>query len=273
MNNPFSTIEARIENIIEETSAIKTFVIKPKEKVSFATGQFMELSLPGVGEAPFTPSSSPYKTETIDVTIMNAGLVTGKLHNSRIGDTVGLRGPYGKGYPVESFYDKEVLIIGGGVGLAPLRSLLYTLFEQAHRFKGIILCYGAKTPQDVVYKNLFHDWKKIKELRIHRSVDTCPEGQKWNETTGVVTTLLDKVQTGISSCIAIVCGPPVMMKFTTLKLLEQGYRGPNIYLSMERNMSCGLGKCGHCAVGPYFVCKDGPVFTYEQLKTEPEIWA
>lgn len=272
-NNPYLTTEARIEKIISETALIKTFVLRPSEKFSFATGQFIELAVCGAGEAPFTPSSSPFKTDTIDVTIMNAGFLTRSLHNSKPGDTVGIRGPFGKGYPVESFYGKEVLIVGGGVGLAPLRSLLFTLFGQMDKFKRVILCYGSKSPEDVVYKDFFPDWRKVKNFEIFRSVDRCPDNQKWSESVGVVTCLLDKVDVNLNNSVAIVCGPPIMMKFATLKLVELGHRDENIYLSMERNMSCGLGKCGHCAIGPYFVCKDGPVFTYSQLKNEPEIWA
>jgi NAD(P)H-flavin reductase len=273
MNNPYLPIDSEIEKIVDETSTIKTFVLRPREKISFATGQFIELSIPGIGEAPFTPSSSPFKTDTIDVTVMNVGLLTETLHKSKIGDTVGIRGPYGKGYPIENFYNKEVLIVGGGVGLAPLRSLLLTLFEQMNKFKRVILCYGSKSPEDIVYKSLFSEWGKIKGLEIYRSVDKCPVGQKWAETIGVVTCLLDEVEVNINNCVSVVCGPPIMMKFATLKLAELQHKDNNIYLSMERNMSCGLGKCGHCAIGPYFVCKDGPVFTYAQLKNEPEIWA
>jgi NAD(P)H-flavin reductase len=257
----------KIVKIIEETPTIKTFTLKPLdgEKFNFQTGQFIELTVYGVGEAPFTPSSSPYKTDTIDVTIMRVGRMTEVLHSMKKGDIVGIRGPYGKGYPVDEFVGKEVLIIGGGVGLAPLRSLLLTLIERINDFKKIILCYGARTPQDVVYKYLFPEWKKIKGLEILRSVDKCQLGE-WDETVGVVTCLLDKVQVDVKNSVAVVCGPPIMMKFTTLKLVELKFKPQQIYLSMERNMSCGLGKCGHCQIGSYFICKDGPVFTWEQLK-------
>ena len=261
----------KIVKIIEETPTIKTFTLKPLdgEKFNFQTGQFIELTVYGVGEAPFTPSSSPYKTDTIDVTIMRVGRMTEVLHSMKEGDIVGIRGPYGKGYPVEEFVGKEVLIIGGGVGLAPLRSLLLTLIERINDFKKIILCYGARTPQDVVYKYLFPEWKKIKGLEILRSVDKCQLGE-WDETVGVVTCLLDKIQVDVKNSVAIVCGPPIMMKFTTLKLVDMKFAPQQIYLSMERNMSCGLGKCGHCQIGIYFICKDGPVFTWEQLKDIPE---
>ena len=270
--SPYKPIAARLEKVIQETDTIKTFVLRPEEKFTFATGQFIELSLPGIGEAPFTPSSSPYETETIDVTVMRTGFLTEKLHALKGGETLGIRGPYGYGYPVEKYYGKDVLILGGGVGMAPLRSFLLTLLAQKKKFNKIILCYGTKTPEDVVYKYLFPEWSKIKELEILRSVDKCPVGV-WNETVGLVTCLLDKVKVNLDNSVAIVCGPPIMMKFGTRKLLDIGYKPENIYLSMEANMSCGLGKCGHCQLGHHFICKDGPVFTWEQLKTIPDPFA
>jgi NAD(P)H-flavin reductase len=271
--NIYKPIEAVIENIIDETATIKTFTLRPKGQITFETGQFIQLTVPGYGEAPFTPSSSPSVRDTMDVTVVRAGYVTEQLHRMKKGDVVGIRGPYGKGYPVEKFYGKEVLVVGGGVGMAPLRSLLLTLIERIEKFKKIILCYGARTPEDVVYKYLFPEWGKIKGLEVLKSVDKCPAGMRWDETVGVVTCLLDKCSVDLHNSAAVVCGPPVMMKFATIKLSEKGHKPENIYLSMERNMSCGLGKCGHCGIGPYFVCKDGPVFTYEFLKKEPDIWA
>ncbi|HBU69364.1 MAG TPA: oxidoreductase [Elusimicrobia bacterium] len=267
--SPYKSIPAKLEKVIDETSNIKTFVLRPESKFRFATGQFIELSIPGVGEAPFTPSSSPYETDTIDVTIMKAGNLTGQLHALKGGETLGIRGPYGTGYPIEKFYGKEVLILGGGVGMAPLRSLLLTLIAQKEKFKRIILCYGSKSPEDVVYKHQFTEWQKIKELEIMRSVDKCPIGQ-WDETVGLVTCLLDQVKVDLKNTVSIVCGPPIMMKFGSRKLLDIGYTHSNIYLSMEGNMSCGIGKCGHCQIGHNFICKDGPVFTYEQLKHIPD---
>jgi len=266
--SPYSSIPARLEKIIEETPTIKTFVLRPDQPFSFATGQFIELAIPGVGEAPFTPSSSPYATETIDVTIMRAGKLTGMLHDLRGGETLGIRGPYGNGYQLEKYHGKDILIVGGGVGMAPLRSFLLSLLAQKDKFGKITLCYGSRAPEDVVYKYLFPEWSKIKGLEMLRSVDKCPVGN-WDETVGLVTCLLDKVHLDLKRTVAVVCGPPVMMKFGTLKLLDMGLKPSEIYLSMEGNMSCGLGKCGHCQIGPYFVCKDGPVFSYDQLKGIP----
>jgi len=270
IKNPYLPIEARVEQIIDETPNIKTFVLKPSQEIKFETGQFVQLTISGIGEAPFTPSSSPFETEKIELTVMEAGLLTGKLHEMREGEIVGIRGPYGRGYPFDNFYNKEVLILGGGVGMAPLRSLLLTLLENINKFKRIVLCYGARTPEDIVYKYAFPEWKKRNKLEILRSVDKAtPE---WEETEGLVTVLLDKIEMNLRNSVAVVCGPPIMMKFGTLKLLDLGYKPENIYLSMEKNMSCGLGKCGHCALGKYYVCKDGPVFQYDLIKDIPDIW-
>ncbi|MFH1283167.1 MAG: FAD/NAD(P)-binding protein [bacterium] len=269
--NIYKPIKAKLEKIIDETSNIKTFVLKPEEKFSFATGQFVELDLPGFGEAPFTPSSSPLDTKSLEITIMKTGRVTSKLHQLQgNGEVVGIRGPYGKGYPLENMYGKELLILGGGVGLAPLRSLIYALLAQKDKFKKIILCYGARTPQDIVYKDLLKEWKKTKELEIHQSIDKPADG--WSDTVGVVTVLLKNLKVDVKNSCAIVCGPPIMMKFGTLELLKMKYPEDQIYLSMEKNMSCGFGKCGHCQMGKYFVCKDGPVFTYDMIKDVYNMW-
>ncbi len=270
MKNPYLPIEAKIDEIIEETPNIKTFVLKPKEEISFVTGQFVEITVPGIGEAPFTPSSSPHQKGRVELTIMNVGLVTNRLHQMKQGEIVGIRGPYGKGYPLDKMYGKEVLILGGGVGMAPLRSFLLTLLEQPDKFKRIVLCYGARSPQDIVYKSQFKEWMEDKNLEVYRSVDKADHN--WKETEGVVTVLLDKFQVDLGNSVAVVCGPPIMMKFGTFKLIELGHRPENIYLSMEKNMSCGLGKCGHCALGRFYVCKDGPVFSYDMIKDIPEIW-
>ncbi|HTY44507.1 MAG TPA: FAD/NAD(P)-binding protein [Patescibacteria group bacterium] len=268
--NIYKPIEATIENIIEETPTIKTFVIKPREHFEFRTGQFIELTLPGAGEAPFTPSSDPNIKDTIDVTIMNAGRVTSMLHACSSPTTVGIRGPYGKGYPLDTFEGKDIVIVGGGVGLAPLRSLLFALFSRMDRYNKVVLRYGARTSKDMVYKHLLPDWAKKDKVDVVTTVDVGDPS--WNGNVGLVTTILKDMPVDLKNAVVIVCGPPVMMKFVTLKLLDLGFAPKDIYLSMEKNMSCGLGKCGHCRIGRFYACKDGPVFTYEELKDIPEIW-
>jgi len=270
--NPYAAIPATLKNIIIETSNITTFTFRPEEPIPFKAGQFIELSVPGFGEAPFTPSSSPAVTDTMDITIMRVGAVTERIHALSIGSKVGIRGPLGQPYPLDKFKGREVLIVGGGVGLAPLRALFFALIEEMDQYKKIILRYGARSPADIVYRKAVSTaWGKP-EVDLLLSVDKGDES--WRGNIGVVTTILEnnKLSLNIHNSVAVVCGPPIMMKFATIKLLERGYPSESIYLSMEKNMSCGIGKCGHCRIGPFYACKDGPVFTYDRIKDEPRIW-
>lgn len=268
--NIYKPIRARVDKVIEESPLIKTFELVPEEEFSFKTGEFIELTLDGIGEAPFTPSSSPLIKERFDVTIMKAGYVTEQMHQLEPGAVLGVRGPYGRGYPVEKFLDKEVLILSGGCGLAPIRSLLFALIDMKDKLRKVTLCYGSKTPRDCIYKPLFSQLNKIEKFSTLRTVDLADK--YWEEHVGVATVLLDHVEVDLGNAVAVVCGPPVMMKFGTRKLLSMGFPEHLIYLSMEKNMSCGLGKCGHCMLGSYFVCRDGPVFTYDEIKDQPHIW-
>lgn len=270
-NGLYKVIKATVDEVIDESPLIKTFVMTPEAPFKFSTGEFIELTLDGYGEAPFTPSSSPFVTERLEVTVMKTGYLTEKFHNLKPGEVLGLRGPFGRGYPVEKFFDKEVLIVGGGCGLAPIRSLLFTLIELKDKLRKVVLLYGSKTPTDCIYKPLFAKLNQIEKFETYRSADK-PDGTDWDESIGLVTKLLDKPLVDLKNAIAVVCGPPIMMKFATLKLIEMGFGDDEIYLSMEKNMSCGLGKCGHCMMGEFFVCKDGPVFTYAEIKHNPEIW-
>jgi sulfite reductase subunit B len=269
-NNPYRPVETEVLDVITETLTIKTLKLKPKEEITFKTGQFIELTVPGVGEAPFTPSSHPTQKDMIEVTIMRVGKVTQKAHELKKGDTVGLRGPFGNGYPLESFFGKEVLVVGGGCGFAPIRSLMYEFFEHSGEFKSLFFRGGCKTPNDFLYKEETAQWAKRDDINVVLTVD---EGNgSWKGKVGLVTTILDDVKIEFKTGIAVVCGPPIMMKFSTSKLIDMGFKTTNIYLSMEKNMSCGIGKCGHCRIGPYYVCKDGPVFQYEKIKSFPDIW-
>lgn len=268
--NIYKPLRATLEEVIEESPLIKTFVLIPDEEFVFKTGEFIELAVDGVGEAPFTPSSSPLVTDRLEVTVMKTGYVTGIMHELKPGAVMGIRGPYGRGYPVNEFKGKEVLILGGGCGLAPIRSLLFTLEHMKDDLEKVILCYGSKTPADCIYKPLFSRLNSIDKFEALRTVDVTDDD--WDGPVGVATALLDQIKVKIENSVAVVCGPPIMMKFGTIRLLEMGYRDEQIYLSMEKNMSCGLGKCGHCMMGEFFVCKDGPVFTYREIKHNPEIW-
>jgi len=268
--NPYRPIEAVVVEVISETPTIRTIRFKPKEEITFVTGQFVEITVPGVGEAPFTPSSKPSVKDVMEVTVMKVGKVTEKVHELQVGDTIGVRGPFGQGYPLDEFKGKEVLVVGGGCGFAPLRSLMYALFERSEDFKKLFFRGGCRTPKELVYKDETEEWAKRKDLNIKLTVDKGDD--RWKGHVGVVTTILGDVKMDYKHGIAIVCGPPIMMKFATLKLIEMGFKEENLYLSMEKNMSCGIGKCGHCRLGTYYACKDGPVFQYSKIKNFSNIW-
>ena len=270
MENPYQLQNADIIDVKEETPTIKTFVLRPTAKMAFKTGQFMEVAIPGFGEGPFTPSSNPKDDSKLEFTIMDVGRVTKALHGMKKGQRVGLRGPYGMGYPLKDFEGKEVLIVGGGVGLAPLRSLVYALFNEVDKYERIHIKYGARTPADIVYKDEVKTWAKDGKSELALTVDKGDN--TWKGHVGLVTTILDKLKINLNNSVSMVCGPPIMMKFVTFKLIEIGFKPNQIYLSMEKNMSCGIGKCGHCRVGDYYACKDGPVFTYDKIKDYPNIW-
>lgn len=266
MKNPYQPVPAEITRIVDETPTIKTFALRLALPLAFETGQFVEVTVPGVGEAPFTPSSRPGLSDEMEITVMRAGRVTEALHAARPGDQLGVRGPYGVGYPLDRFKGQDVLIVGGGVGLAPLRSLFLALADDPNSYRRITVCYGARTPSDIVYKKLvLEEWPRLapRKIRVFTTVDEAADG--WRGNVGLVTMLLGTLKGDVGKGVAVVCGPAVMMKFTTVSLGELGYSPDRIYLSMEKNMSCGLGQCGHCMLGRYYVCKDGPVFTYDKI--------
>ncbi len=272
MKNPYAVIPAVITQVIEESPLIRTLRLKPERPIVFRTGQFIELTIPGIGEGPFTPSSSHFVSDILDVTIMKTGFVTEYVHQAKVGDIVGLRGPFGSHYPIETFEGKDVLILGGGCGLAPLRSLFLTLLHESHKYRSITFLAGAKSPKDCIYKDEAAEWRRHPNVVFRRTVDAVPPGESWEEEVGVATVLLKGLTIDPRDNPAVVCGPPIMMKYGTLELLKYGYKEENIYLSMEKKMYCGFGQCRHCVMGKYYACKDGPVFTYAQIKDEEDIW-
>lgn len=272
LHNPYEVIPATIYEIVQESPLIRTLRLRPEKPLKFQTGQFIELTIPGIGEGPFTPSSSHFISDVMDVTIMKTGFVTEYVHQAKVGNLVGLRGPFGSRYPIEKFEGKDVVILGGGCGLAPLRSLFTTLLDNVDKYNSITFLAGAKTPKDCIYKAEITGWRKYDNVKFLRAVDVVPEGEGWDEEVGVVTVLLKKLQVDPADNPAIVCGPPIMMKYGTLDLLKYGYKEENLYLSMEKKMYCGFGQCRHCVMGHYYACKDGPVFTYAQIKDEEDIW-
>jgi NAD(P)H-flavin reductase len=261
--NPYMPIDAKLVEVIDETPTIKTLRLKPSSPMGFRAGQFMQLTYPGLGEAPFTPSSNPRTPEQIDITILKTGKVTDKLHEVQAGELLGLRGAFGKGYPIDKFYGKEVLLVGGGVGLAPLRSLIYALGNEPDKFKRVSIKYGARSPEELLFTNEYDPWRSIKSFDFTETVDVATNG--WQGNVGVVTELLKNLDLDIKNAYVVSCGPPIMLKYVTFTCLDLGFKPAQIYLSMNRKMSCGIGVCGRCNIGPYYLCKDGPDMCYEKI--------
>lgn len=274
MVNPYVPMEAVIEDVIIENLIIKTLVLRPKEPLKFSPGHFIMLTAPGVGESPFTPSSSCFETEKFEVTVLRQprGRTTSALHKMKPGDVVGVRGPFGNGYPLEKFKGREVYVVGGGVGMAPMRAVLLALLHEADQYKRIILRYGARNPELRMYKELCKSWETDARIDVAYTVDVADE--TWAHSVGVVTTILkqEDIQ-NVKNAVSVGCGPPIMLRFMVPVLLKMGFLPENMYFSMEKNMSCGMGMCGHCRLGNYYVCKDGPVFTYDKIKDFPDVWA
>ncbi|MEJ2634618.1 MAG: FAD/NAD(P)-binding protein [Calditrichia bacterium] len=270
MKNVYQPLDTRVLDVITETPTIKTLVLQPPEPILFRSGQFMQLTVPGVGEAPFTPSSSPYKPENMEITILRAGRVTEAVHDLNPGDKVGLRGPFGKGYPIDKFEGREILVVGGGVGLAPLRALLYALFHNLEKFKRVSIKYGARNPSELSFRRQYEEWRNLPKVDMEVSVDSA--NGNWEGRVGLVTELLNHTDIDLDNSFVVSCGPEIMLKFVTMKLLSVGFKPEQIYLSMNRNMSCGMGICGRCNIGPYYLCKDGPDMNYAKIQKYPDVF-
>ena len=269
----YMPIPATIEKVEDETPSIKTFTFRPREPVVFEAGQFVELTVPGIGEAPFTPSSSPRIAEQMGITIMKVGRVTERLHAMGPGDEVGIRGALGRAYPIEKFRGREILIAGGGCGVGPLRALILALVDDLDAYERVMVRYGARSSGDLVFREAAsRGWDRGDALDVLMTVDVGDP--QWDGHVGVLPTILTEqyLDCHPDRGVAVMCGPPLMMRFTVMKLLERGYRPENIYLSLEQNMSCGVGKCGHCRLGRHYICTDGPVFTYDQIQSIPQVW-
>jgi len=273
--NPYVPARAIIEEIKDETSDTKTFTIRPevrdaKSRFAFRPGQFMQLTVFGVGEAPISVCSSPQDVPSIQMSIRRIGTVTEAMHDARAGDVVGLRGPYGNGWPVEKLKGRDVVLVAGGIGMAPLRPLMPTSRNGMGKSGSTTLCYGARNPSLLMYRSEFSEWTES-GASVRLTVDQGEAG--WDGRVGVVTSLLDDLEVDKVNATALICGPPVMIKFTTRKLAQLGYGQDNIYASLESMMRCGIGKCGHCHFGGKHVCLDGPVFSYSEMLGLPKGFA
>jgi len=277
LENPYLPYPVRIDNITTETEDrnLKTFrfvFINPEDEAKFAytPGQFAELSIAGKGEIPIGIASSPTEKGHIDFTVNKVGKVTTHLHNMKEGDVMGVRGPLGNWYPWEEMEGKNVVIIGGGFAFTTLRSSIVYMLEQENRsrFENITVVYGARSPGMLLYKDELMAWEKRDDLEMHITVDGTDDPE-WKYNIGFVPAVTEQKVTSAEHAIAIVCGPPIMIRFTQPVLEKLGFPPENIILSLENRMKCGIGMCGHCNIGDKFVCKDGPVFSLAKLKELP----
>lgn len=273
MENPYLPYPVRIDNIRIETEDrnLKTFrfvFLNPEdeEKFSYIPGQFAELSVPGKGEIPIGIASSPSEKGFVTFTINKTGLVTTYMHNMKEGDIMGIRGPLGNWYPWDDMEGKNVVIIGGGFAFTTLRSSIIHMIQPENRlkFKNIDVVYGARNPGMLLYKDELTEWEQRDDINMHITVDSTDDPD-WKYNVGFVPTITEQKITSADNTIAIICGPPVMIRFTQPVLEKLGFQPENIIFSLEMRMKCGIGLCGRCNIGDQYVCKDGPVFSQAQL--------
>jgi len=269
IKNPYIPFPAVIKRIKSETHDTKTFTLSFMDETlrhnySFAPGQFNMVSLFGIGEAPISISSDPSDSSTFQHTVRSVGNVTDALAKKKEGDIVWVRGPYGNGWPVDLLKGKNVLVVSGGIGLAPLRPVITAIVKNRHLYGDVEVLYGARNPDERLFTDEFSDWAK--KIQFRQTVDSA-KGYEWPHTVGVVTVLFDIMTSKPDNAIVLTCGPEIMMKFVVKGLIARGFSPEQIYVSLERRMNCGVGKCGNCQIGSKFVCKDGPVFAYAELQT------
>ncbi|UCE34337.1 MAG: FAD/NAD(P)-binding protein [Deltaproteobacteria bacterium] len=260
---------ARIERILPQVKDHRLFQLRfvddsVAEAFSHVPGQFVEVTLVGVGEAPVSISSPPTRPGVIELCVRKAGSVTSALFELQKGDLVGLRGPFGSGFPLDVLKGQDLLLVAGGLGMAPLRSLLQAVLDNRASYGDLVLMYGARNPDDLLFKYELLGLMNRTDIRYLLSVDVDDEGI-WRQYIGVVTGLFQNVQLNPDTTFCALCGPPVMYRFVVKELVERAIPTDRIFVSLERMMQCGVGKCGHCAIGEYYCCTDGPVFRYSDV--------
>jgi NAD(P)H-flavin reductase len=259
----------RLKQETDDTFTLNLVPANGANKFVFAPGQFNMLYVFGVGEVPISISGDPNAPQTLVHTTREVGAVTRAMRKLKRGDTLGVRGPFGTPWPIDQAVGSDIVIITGGIGLAPLRPALYRLMSERAKYGNIVLLYGARTPEDILYESELREWRSQFDLEVYVTVDRATGG--WRGNVGVVTTLIPKAPFDPHSTMALVCGPEVMMRFAIQDLFKRGVQTENTFVSLERNMKCGIGFCGHCQFGPHFVCKDGPVFPYDTIQSFFEI--
>ena len=272
--NPYLPLKAEILEIIQETASdldIKTYRLKFADgfKMEFMPGQFVEFSVPGIGEAPFGFASNPLRNDAIEISIKRTGMLTDAIHALKEGDAVFIRGPFGNTFPVERLEGNDILFIAGGLGLAPLRPLITYMFEEANRdrYGKIQMLIAARSSADFIYFREYEEWRKIKDAEVTLTIDREEPG--WNEKVGFPHDIVSEMLFDMSKTYAVLCGPPIMIKFVSRKLIEMGMPPGRILTTLEMRMTCGVGNCGKCNIGHKYVCVDGPVFSLEELENMP----
>jgi len=274
--NPYIPVLTTVKSIASENKVndIKTLELEFKNEKDYKSfdyipGQFAEISLIGKGECPIGIASSPTEEGSIKFTIKKMGEVTSGFHNCEIGDVVGVRGPMGNGWPIEDMKGKNIVVVGGGFAFSTLRSLIIYILDEKHRkdYKDITVIYGNRDSGEVLYRDVLEEWKKRNDIKVVLTIDREEEG--WNEKVGFVAPVVKEVAPLSENAIAVVCGPPIMIKTTIAVLEELNFKDEQILNSLEMRMKCGIGKCGRCNIGSKYVCTDGPVFSLAELKKMP----
>nr|MEE4266876.1 FAD/NAD(P)-binding protein [Candidatus Krumholzibacteria bacterium] len=283
MTNQFSSDTAPIElkdlylPVMAEITDIKkmteletlyTVQLPDGAELGHKPGQFVEVSMFGIGEAPFSISSSPTQRGVFELGIRKVGMLTDVMSRYQVGHKLGIRGPFGNGIDVEKFKGKDVLIVAGGIGLVPMRSMINYVIDNRDDFGRLIICYGSRSDKELLFVDELKQWTDDPRIEYHVTVDHgSPE---WTGKTGVITTLIPTLDLDLPNTVTCVCGPPVMYRFVLLALKSKGLPEGNIYMSLERRMKCGVGKCGHCQINHTYVCQDGPVYHYPDIKALQE---
>lgn len=265
--NPMLPKLYKVHSIEQETVDTWTLEIEPLDGgrcPRFQPGQFNMLYVFGVGEMAISISGDPSWRGSFIHTVRAVGTGTKAVCSLQPGDVLGVRGPFGTAWPGTELLGKDVILVAGGIGLAPLRPTIYSILADRDRYGRVSLVYGARTPHDLLYTDELSRWRDRPDLNLGVTVDSAERG--WFGNVGVVTTLIPKIQFDPANAVAVICGPEIMMRFTIMELQKRGITSENIYISMERNMKCAVGLCGHCQLGPEFVCKDGPVFRFDQME-------
>lgn len=273
--NIYLPYRMKIAKITEEAPLVKTFRLEftdPEEgeKFTFKTGQFAEYSVFGEGESTFCIASPHTRKGYVECTFRQVGRVTSALADMEEGNIIGFRGPYGNTFPIDEWKGKNLVFIAGGIALPPMRSVIWSCLDNRENYKDITIFYGAKTVNDLVYKHELKEWEERPDVNLYTTVDPGGETPDWKGEVGFVPTIVDKFAPAPENTVAVVCGPPIMIKNTFPVLKKSGFSDENIYTTLENRMKCGFGKCGRCNVGKTYVCKDGPVFTVAELNELPD---